>query len=107
MVKVISHKAASPLHAGGSIVFARWRQCAPMKRMLACAHPTLQPKRHVDRFIRFLHMGTGMGGSGNRGDAKNGNGNAVLQWEWVGIGMGMIRWEWEGNGNKKVIPAHL
>jgi len=57
MVRVISYrpKAASPPHTDGSIVFARWRQCAPMKRMLPWAHPTLQPKPHVDRFVRFLH----------------------------------------------------
>jgi len=30
MVRVILHKAASPLQATGSIVFARWRQCALM-----------------------------------------------------------------------------
>jgi len=29
MVIVIWHKAAWPLHTDGSIVFARWRQCAP------------------------------------------------------------------------------
>ena len=32
MVRVIWHKAASPPHTGGSMVFASWRQCAP--------HPT-------------------------------------------------------------------
>ena len=30
MVKVIWHKTASPPQTGGSIVFARWRQCAHM-----------------------------------------------------------------------------
>ena len=29
MVKVIWHKAASPPHMDRSVVFARWRQCAP------------------------------------------------------------------------------
>jgi len=28
VVKVILHKAASPPHMDGSVVFARWRQCA-------------------------------------------------------------------------------
>jgi len=29
VVKVIWHKAALPQHTDGSVVFARWRQCAP------------------------------------------------------------------------------
>ena len=29
VIKVIWHKAASPPHTNGSVVFARWRQCAP------------------------------------------------------------------------------
>ena len=29
VVKVIWHKAASPPHIDGSVVFIRWRQCAP------------------------------------------------------------------------------
>jgi len=29
VVKVSSHKAASPPHVDGSMVFARWRQCTP------------------------------------------------------------------------------
>ena len=29
VIKVIWHKAASPPHTDGSVVFFRWRQCAP------------------------------------------------------------------------------
>jgi len=29
VVKVIWHKSTSPLHMDGSVVFARWQQCAP------------------------------------------------------------------------------
>ena len=29
VVKVIWHKAASPPHTDGSVVFTEWRQCAP------------------------------------------------------------------------------
>jgi len=36
VVKLIRHKAASPTHTDRSIVFARWRQCAP--------HPSLGPQ---------------------------------------------------------------
>jgi len=32
MVRVIWHKAASPPHMEGSVIFARWRQCAPIYR---------------------------------------------------------------------------
>jgi len=44
VVKVTWHKAASPTQTDGSVVFARWRQWA---------HPSPQPKRHLDRFSRF------------------------------------------------------
>jgi len=37
----------------GSVVFARWRQCAPILYMLPSAHPRPQPKQHLDRFSRF------------------------------------------------------
>ena len=33
LVKVISHKVASPPHTDGSIIFARWRQCAPLRNI--------------------------------------------------------------------------
>ena len=36
----------------GSIVFVRWRQCAP-HLMPPWAHLSPHPKRHLDRFSRF------------------------------------------------------
>ena len=37
VVKVIWHKAASPPHMDGSVVFLTWRQCAPQPKMVAMA----------------------------------------------------------------------
>jgi len=37
----------------GSMIFARWRQCAPHLYGLPCAHPSPQPKRHLHRFSHF------------------------------------------------------
>jgi len=64
VVKVIWHKTASPLQTDGSIVFARWRQCALMwahwshlantvELVLLLAHPSPQPKRQINWFKRF------------------------------------------------------
>ena len=55
MVKVIGQQAASPAHMDGSVVFARWRQCALhlTLHMLPRTHPSPQPKRHLDRFSHF------------------------------------------------------
>ena len=40
VVRVIWHKAASPPHTDGSVVFARWRQKAS-----PCSHPSRHPHR--------------------------------------------------------------
>jgi len=57
MAKVIWHKAASPQHTDGSIVFARRRQCAPPSNRLYMVHgPTTYTqhlKLHLDRFSRL------------------------------------------------------
>jgi len=45
MVKLIWYKAASPPYMDGSVIFARWRQCAPPSNT--------HPKRHLYRFSRF------------------------------------------------------
>jgi len=64
--------AASPPHTDGSVVFAKWRQCAThiQKAKNGChgnvpqhlwtpsntiptAHPSPQPKRHLNRFSGF------------------------------------------------------
>jgi len=75
VVKVIWHKTASPRQTDGSIVFARWRQCAlpsghigaspgesdwncahwrhlanMIELRLPSAHPSPQPKRQINRF---------------------------------------------------------
>jgi len=38
----------------GSMLFARWRQCAPHLYILPWTHLNPQPKRHLDRFSRFF-----------------------------------------------------
>jgi len=55
VTKLIWHKAASPPHMAGSIVFASWRQRAPPSNTwhASLAHPTPHPKRHLDRFGCF------------------------------------------------------
>jgi len=58
VVKVIRQQAASLPHMDGSIVFVRLRQCAaPIIRAASMGppDPSPNPKRHVDRFTRFLH----------------------------------------------------
>jgi len=40
VVKVIRHKAVAPLHTDGSVIFVRWRQCAPH-----LVHPNRHPHR--------------------------------------------------------------
>jgi len=37
-------------HTNGSVVLARWRQCAPIQYMLPWTHSSPQPKQHLDRF---------------------------------------------------------
>jgi len=37
----------------GSEVFARWRQCAPPLIHASLPHPSLQPRRHLDRFSHY------------------------------------------------------
>jgi len=44
-------QAASPAHMDGSMLLARWRQCAPHHAFLG--HPSPNSKRHLDRFSRF------------------------------------------------------
>jgi len=58
LVKVVWHKGASPPHMDGSLVFDRLRQCAPYLYVLPWAHPSPQPKRHLDRFNRFAGLTT-------------------------------------------------
>jgi len=70
VVKVILHKATSPLQPDGSVVFTRWCQCAiPWGhgghivatwwiRLNLCflwplAHLSPQPKQQIDRFSHF------------------------------------------------------
>jgi len=43
VVKVVWYKAASPPHMDGSVVFARWLQCAPCNTFFL---PSPQLKRH-------------------------------------------------------------
>jgi len=59
VVKVIWHKAASPPHTDGSVVFAKWRPpmrarwrhlVNPIELVLPSAHPSPQPKRQINRF---------------------------------------------------------
>jgi len=49
VIEVIWHKAASPQHTGGSIVFGRWRQYAPhwgyVARVSADRMPFLSPNQ--------------------------------------------------------------
>jgi len=47
---IITRRTSGP---GGSLVFARWRQCAPHQYMLPWAQPSPQPERHLDRFRHF------------------------------------------------------
>ena len=51
--KQLDKKAASPLHMDGSVVFARWRQCAPASNTFPWTFPSPYPKRHVDQFSHF------------------------------------------------------
>jgi len=37
----------------GAVVFNRWRQCALPPDVFTWAHPSTNPKRHLDRFSRF------------------------------------------------------
>ena len=55
LLRVVSQKGRIAAARGpGSVVFARWRQCAPHLIMLPWIHPSPRPKRHLDRFSRFL-----------------------------------------------------
>jgi len=52
--KVIWQKASSPPHVDGSIVFARWRQCARHLTTLPWTRPSHAVlRRHLDRFSGF------------------------------------------------------
>jgi len=64
VVKVIWHKTASPPQTDGSIIFARWCQCAHRAghigatwwiwlNLFPSAHPSPQPKQQIDRFSHF------------------------------------------------------
>jgi len=53
LVKVIWQQAASPPHVDGSVVFMRRRRCALRLIHAFLAHPSPQPKRHLDRFSHF------------------------------------------------------
>jgi len=53
VVKVIWCKGASPPQTDGSIVFARWHLANTIELVLPSTHPSPQPKRQIDRFIRF------------------------------------------------------
>jgi len=48
--KQFDKKTASPLYMDGSIVFARWRQCAPHLTHASMGHPGPYPKWHLNRF---------------------------------------------------------
>ena len=61
----LSWHTASPPQTDGSVIFARWRQCASDMGTLvplgeydwtcaSSAHPSPQPKRQIDRFSRFF-----------------------------------------------------
>ena len=39
-----------------SLVFARWRQCAPNLIHASLDHPRPQPKQHLNRFIHFAQL---------------------------------------------------
>jgi len=64
VVKVIWHKTASPLQTDGSIVFARWRQCAfpyghncrhlanMIELVLPSVNPSQQSKWQINPFSR-------------------------------------------------------
>ena len=58
VVKVIWHKAASPLHTDGSTAFARYRQCASQLVHGFLGHQSPYPKRNLDRFSRFARLTT-------------------------------------------------
>jgi len=45
--------AASPPHTDGSVVFARWRQCAPNLTFGSLVPPDPRAERCLDRFSRF------------------------------------------------------
>jgi len=53
VVKVIWHKAASPPLTNGSVVFARWRQCAPPSSTPQLASA---PCRHCALLSRFAFI---------------------------------------------------
>jgi len=53
LIHLFDIKAASPLHMDGSVVFARFHQCAPHLIHASLAHPNPQPKQHLDRFSHF------------------------------------------------------
>ena len=53
VVKVTSHNTASPPRTDLSIVFARWRQCAPQRGSLHTSPPA---KRHLGRLSRFTWL---------------------------------------------------
>jgi len=46
-------KATLQPHMDGSIVFARWQQCAPHLIILPWIHPSPQPKRQLNWFSSF------------------------------------------------------
>ena len=60
VVKVIWHKAASPPHMDGSVVFARWRQRAPhTKKALEprnqlCLHRIAWPRKPTPRIKQHV-----------------------------------------------------
>jgi len=60
MVKVIWHKAASPAHTDGSVVFIRWRHCAPPSNTMSWfpgpTRLTIPKGMHLDRFSRFTGL---------------------------------------------------
>ena len=54
VVKVIWQKAASLPHMDGAVVFNRWSSVhLHLIRDISWAHPSPQPKRHLDRFNHF------------------------------------------------------
>jgi len=56
VVKVILQKAASLPHIDGSVVFAGGASVHPHPTHTSMAHPSPNPKRHLDRFSRFTQL---------------------------------------------------